>query len=193
MRLFVAAYPPPEVCDDLARRLEGLRVTAAANGGVNTRLARRETWHVTLAFLGEVAEERAPKVPGALQRVADGWRAAGSGAPRLRLAGGGRFGRGRFTVLWVGLDGDREALASLARRVRRELKRDRLPHDDRRFNPHLTVARPGDRLDAAAVEADRADLAQYRGPAWPVETMVLVRSHLGPAPRYDYLETWPLA
>ncbi|GID93094.1 RNA 2',3'-cyclic phosphodiesterase [Amorphoplanes digitatis] len=192
MRLFVAAYPPAEACDDLARRLEGLRVSAAAAGGVNTRLARGETWHLTLAFLGEVAEERAGKVPGALQRAADGWRAAGSGAPRLRLAGGGRFGRGRFTVLWVGVDGDREALTSLSRRVRRELRHDRLPHDDRRFKPHLTVARPGDRLDAAAVEADRADLAAYRGPAWPVETMVLVRSNLGPAPTYEQLGAWQL-
>jgi 2'-5' RNA ligase len=193
MRLFVAAYPPAEACDDLAQRLAQLQVTAAANNGVNTRLARRETWHITLAFLGEVAEERAADVPGALQRVADQWRAAGSGAPRLRLGGGGRFGRGRFTVMWVGVDGDREALEALSRRVRRELKRDRLPYDARSFKPHLTVARPGDRLDAAAVEADRAELANYRGPQWPVETMVLVRSHLGPTPRYDHLATWQLA
>ncbi|MCU7728355.1 RNA 2',3'-cyclic phosphodiesterase [Actinoplanes sp. KI2] len=192
MRLFVAAYPPPEVCDDLGLRLEQLKVTAAASNGVNTRLARRETWHVTLAFLGEVPDDRAGDVPGTLQRVADGWRTAGSAAPQLRLAGGGRFGRGRYTVLWVGVDGDRDALTSLSRRVRRELKRDRLPFDDRRFNPHLTVARPGDRLAPAEVEADRAELAGYRGPAWRVKTMVLVRSHLGPTPRYEHLGAWPL-
>ncbi|GAB1640591.1 RNA 2',3'-cyclic phosphodiesterase [Krasilnikovia sp. MM14-A1259] len=193
MRLFLAAYPPEDVCDDLAQRLQGLQVTAAAQRGVNTRLARRETWHVTLAFLGEVADERAPQVSEALQRAADGWRATGSGAPRLRLAGGGKFGRGRFTVLWVGVDGDVEALQGLSRQVRKELKRDRLPYDDRPLKPHLTVARPGDRVDAAAVAADREALAGYRGPLWPAETMVLVRSHLGPQPEYEHLTAWPLA
>jgi RNA 2',3'-cyclic 3'-phosphodiesterase len=192
MRLFVAAYPPAQVCDDLERRLADLEVAAAAARGVNTRLARRDTWHLTLVFLGEVADERAPDAVTAVGRAVDRWRAAGSGAPELRLAGGGRFGRGRFTVLWVGVDGEREALARLARQVRRELKRDRLPYDDRPFTPHLTVARPGDRVDRAAVEADRAVLAGYRGPAWRVDTVALVRSHPGPKPWYAPIAGWPV-
>jgi 2'-5' RNA ligase len=193
MRLFVAAYPTAEAYDDLERRLADLHVALAASRGVNTRLARRETWHVTLAFLGEVAEARGPDVAVAIERAAGAWRAAGSGPPQLRLAGGGRFGRGRFTLLWVGVDGDQEALVRLSRQMRRELKRDRLPYDDRPFKPHLTIARPGDRLDRAAVDADRAVLAGYRGPAWPVQAVELVRSHLGPKPWYEHLASWPLA
>jgi 2'-5' RNA ligase len=193
MRLFVAAYPPAEACDDLERRLADLHVAVAASRGVNTRLARRETWHVTLAFLGEVDEARGPDAAAAIERAAGAWRAAGSGPLRLALAGGGRFGRGRFTVLWVGVDGDREALVRLSRQVRRELKRDRLPYDDRPLKPHLTIARPADRLDRAAVESDRAALAGYRGPIWPVRSVELVRSHLGPKPSYEHVAAWPLA
>jgi RNA 2',3'-cyclic 3'-phosphodiesterase len=193
MRLFVAAYPPADVCDHLERRLADLHIAVAAGQGVNTRLARRDNWHVTLVFLGEVPEQRTADVLEALQRAVDSWRAAGLGAPELRLAGGGRFGRGRFTIMWVGLDGELEALRRLSRDVRRELKRDRLPYDTKPFKPHMTVARPGDRLDRAAVEADRAVLADYRGPAWPVETVELVRSHLGPQPRYEHLAAWRLA
>jgi 2'-5' RNA ligase len=188
MRLFVAVYPPAAACDDLEQRLAGLNIAIAAGQGVNTRLARRETWHVTLGFLGEVAEERLPDVHTAVGRAVDRWHV--DGPPRLRLAGGGRFGRGRFTLLWVGVEG--EALAGLARQVRRELKRARLPFDDKPFKPHLTVARPGDRLDRAAVDADRAALAEYQGPAWPAETMELVRSHLGPKPWYEHLDVWRL-
>jgi 2'-5' RNA ligase len=114
----------------------------------------------------------------------------GHPAPQVRLAGGGRFGRGRFTLLWVGVQG--EALDQLARSVRRELKRARLPFDDKPFRPHLTVARPGDRLDRAAVDADRAALAGYRGPEWRAGTVELIRSHLGPKPSYDHLNAWPL-
>jgi 2'-5' RNA ligase len=193
MRLFVAAYPPADVCDHLERRLADLHVTVAAGQGVNTRLARRDNWHVTLVFLGEVADQRTADVHEAIQRAVDGWRATALGAPELRLAGGGRFGRGRFTIMWVGLDGDLDALGRLSRTVRRELKRDRLPYDTKPFKPHMTVARPGDRLDRGAVEADRAVLADYRGPTWPVETVELVCSHLGPRPRYDHLAAWPLA
>jgi 2'-5' RNA ligase len=193
MRLFVAAYPTAEACDDLERRLADLHVALAASRGVNTRLARRDTWHVTLAFLGEVAEARGQDVAVAIERAAGAWRAAGSGPPQLRLAGGGRFGRGRFTLLWIGVDGAREELVRLSRQVRRELKRDQLPYDNRPFKPHLTIARPGDRLDRAAVEADRAALAGYRGPAWPVHSVELVRSHLGPKPWYEHLAGWPLA
>ena len=111
----------------------------------------------------------------------------------LRLAGGGRFGRGRFTVLWVGVDGDRSALDGLSRGLRRELKRGRLPYDNRPFKPHLTIARPGDRLVREAVEADRDALAAYRGPDWPVRQVELVRSHLGPKPWYEHLAAWPLS
>ena len=93
----------------------------------------------------------------------------------------------------MGVDGEREALGRLARNVRRELKRDRLPYDNRPFQPHLTVARPGDRLDRADVDADRDLLADYRGPAWPVRTVELVRSHLGPKPWYEHLAAWQLA
>jgi 2'-5' RNA ligase len=193
MRLFVAAYPPAEACDHLARRLADLEVAVAADRGINTRLARRDTWHVTLVFLGEVAEQRAADVHGAVERAVGAWRAAASGAPTLRLAAGGRFGRGRFTVLWVGLDGDQEALGRLSRQVRREVKRARLPYDNRPLKAHVTIARPGDRLDRAAVDADRAALAGYRGPAWSVGTVELVRSHLGPKPRYEHLAAWSLA
>ena len=188
----MAAYPPVEACDHLERRLADLQLSLAASRGVNTRLTRRDAWHVTLAFLGEVDEQRGPDAAAAIERAAVGWRATGPGPPRLRLAGGGRFGRGRFTLLWVGVEGDREALVRLSRQVRRELKRDRLPYDDKPFKPHLTIARPGDRLDRAAVEADRAVLAGYRGPDWSVQAVELVRSHLGPKPWYEHLAGWPL-
>lgn len=184
MRLFVAAYPPASVCDDLEERLAGLAVSRAAAAGVNTRLARRETWHVTLAFLGEVGDERVSDAAAAVERAAVG------PPPELRLTGGGRFGRGQFTVLWVGVAGD--GLDDLARRVRRELKKTTIPYDHRPFRPHLTVARPGDKLDRAAIEADRALLAGYRGPSWPVAEVRLMRSHLGPRPTYDRIGGWPL-
>lgn len=196
----MALYPPPEVVHDIVGQVARLRVGEAYASGVNTRLARPDNLHVTLCFLGEVEDGSLPVVTDALSRAARTWRRLagvvgsreGLGPPRLRLAGGGRFGRGQFTVLWTGLAGDVDALHLLGRAVRRELKRARLPHDRRPFRPHLTIARPGDRLDRAAVDEDVATLDGYLGPSWPVTEMVLVRSNPGPRPAYEPLATWQL-
>ncbi|HEY6593733.1 MAG TPA: 2'-5' RNA ligase family protein [Asanoa sp.] len=258
MRLFVAIYLPADSVDHLAAFVADLHVGKAQAAGVNPRLAPRETYHLTVAFLGDVPDARLPDAEAAISAAVTSWhthaardlrRAArrdlqrdaglaagdprahtrrsgapdagadpadhvasapgspagaakgprkpqdrgGAGkAPQVWIAGGGRFGRGRFSVLWAGVHGETERLAALTRAVRRELKRARLPYDERPWRPHLTIARPGDRLDRAQLGADRAALAAYRGPAWPASELVLVRSHLGPTPSYDRLTGWPL-
>jgi RNA 2',3'-cyclic 3'-phosphodiesterase len=195
MRLFVALYPSAEAVDDVVAQVGRLRVGELAARGINVRLTRPENLHVTLAFLGEVDDDRLPEVTAALDRAAQSWKggtARANDPPQVRLAGGGRFGRGRFTVLWTGLTGDVDALHALSRAVRRELRRGRLPYDNKRFRPHLTIARPGDRIDWDDIFLDLSTLDGYLGPSWPVTEMVLVRSHLGPRPWYDRLATWSL-
>ncbi|MFC6018535.1 2'-5' RNA ligase family protein [Plantactinospora solaniradicis] len=225
MRLYVAIYPPPEALDDIADQTNRLRIGAASDAGINVRLAPRSNLHVTVTFLGEVADDRLDRVEDALTRAVQDWRhppaaprggtaagrqrrtavpgapavpvgnevpEPGPAAPRLRLGGGGRFGRGRFTVLWVGLLGEVEAVHRLARSIRRELRRARVPHDSRPLRPHLTLARPGERLDRASLDEDLRTLDGYLGPSWPATELVLVRSHLGPRPTYDRLATWAL-
>ncbi|SCL17165.1 RNA 2',3'-cyclic phosphodiesterase [Micromonospora inyonensis] len=187
MRLFVAVHPPPEAVADLAAQVARLRIGLAAAAGTDVRLADPADVHVTVAFLGEVGVDRLPAVRDALDRAAGPCR--GPEPPRLRLGRGGRFGYGRRTVLWVDVLGEVERLATLAGRIRDELCAAGLPHDDRPFRPHLTIARPGDRID---VEEDRITLDGYLGPSWRATEVVLVRSHLGPVRRYDHLAAWPL-
>ncbi|MEV4661213.1 RNA 2',3'-cyclic phosphodiesterase [Micromonospora echinofusca] len=192
MRLFVALYPPPEAVTHLGAQVARLRVGAAAAAGTNVRLADPGNAHVTLAFLGDVEADRLVAVESALGLAAEWSRDGRQAAPRLRLAGGGRFGRGRFTVLWVDLRGEVEPVQVLARLIRSRLRHGRLPHDEKPFRPHLTIARPGDRVPPADVAADVATLDDYEGPEWPAGEMVLVRSHPGPRPTYDRLAAWPL-
>ena len=266
MRLFVAVYPPSPAVADLAHFVASLRVGRAAAAGVNTRLARPETYHLTLAFLGEVPDERLadvetaigsavePRTPATTRRrratgptrlaehadeprpheaqsdrpthpaaavsypgdaVTGSRQLTRSGGGRVResetpsdrrdppqppaspaaelaLAGGGRFGRGAFTLMWVGVTGDLDPMRALHRTLRRELKRARLPYDDRPWKPHLTIARPGDRIPRADVEADKADLNAYEGPRWPVRELLLMRSNPGPQPTYERLTNWLL-
>ncbi len=182
MRLFVGVFPPAEVRDHLAARVATL---ATFSTDVNTRRVPPERWHLTVAFLGDVPDDRTGVAVDAVGRVRV------EPFP-LRLTGAGRFGRGRFTTLWAGVAGRTDSLDRLARAVRRELRGERLPYDRKPLRPHLTLARPGDRVDRSVVDADLAALADYAGPQWTVDEVVVVRSHMGPQPRYEPLARTPL-
>lgn len=184
MRLFTAIYPPAVAVADLTARIKGLRVAAARHA----RLADPANLHLTLAFLGEVPDGRLPDVEHALASAA---RAARS--PLLRLAGGGSFGPGRSTVLWVDVRGEVEALDALARSIRGELREAGLPCDDKPFRAHLTIARPGDRVPEADIRADVHTLDDYAGPQWTATELLLIRSHLGRTPRHTRIAAWRLA
>ena len=109
----------------------------------------------------------------------------------LRLAGGGRFGSVRRPqVAWAGLDGDVRPLVDLARRLAAVAASLRLAVEERPFRPHLTLGRwrPGRPADGALVDR----LAGYEGPAWPVDEVRLLDSHLGPAPTYETVAVWPV-
>jgi 2'-5' RNA ligase len=159
VRLFVAVFPTDEVRADLQRRL--------ASAGV--RLTAAERWHITLAFLGEVADDRRADVERALTGV------PGKGPFTLRLADGGRFGK---AAVWAGVRGDLGALTDLSAAIRAALDEHGLPYDDRPLTPHLTVA----------YTPETVPLAGYLGPQWTVNEFVLVRSRGG----YQNLRAWPL-
>src|SRR5262245_818372 len=188
MRLFVAVDPPPAAADHLAEMVSALEVARPAEPGRSTRLADPTRWHVTLAFIGEVDEERAPDAAEALGRAAS----AAAEPIRVRVAGGGRFGRGRFTIMWAGMQGDLEGLTGFAAIVRRELRRSRVPFDRKQFRAHLTLARPGDRITAAQLESDLAALEGYVGPQWTVDAVHLYSSKLGAHPEYERIASHPL-
>jgi len=173
MRLFVAISLPSEVQSDIHRALKEAR---QRNGGV--RWVRSESYHVTLAFLGEVAPSGLAALQGALGRVVFGRFSARLGAPKavpnVR----------RPQVLWYGLEGD---FSQLHDSLGKELGQMGFPPDSRPWTPHVTVGRlrkPGAILDwpPPNVEAE-----------WEVTESVLMQSHLRPGegPRYEVLHGIP--
>jgi 2'-5' RNA ligase len=183
-RLFVCVDPSADAVEHLGAVVDTLAVARANIEGHSTRLAARARWHVTLAFLGDVRVDRIDRAGAALDRAL-----AGRGPVTVRFAGGGTFGRGRFAILWAGLDGDVDELRDASASVRRELRRARVNFDAKPFRPHLTISRPGGRVDPVELAGDVSILSGYEGPQWTVDEAHLVASELGPRPVYTVLHS----
>ncbi|MGH9023566.1 MAG: RNA 2',3'-cyclic phosphodiesterase [Acidimicrobiia bacterium] len=178
-RAFVALRPPEEVLDDIAAALESAR-----RDSPGWRWASREQWHVTLAFLGAVADESA--LSGALDALRE------TPEFRIRLCGSGAFpARQRARVAWLGVgEGSAEVVALV--RALHELLGPLGFEADRRFRPHLTLARAREALDATPILALLG--GDWIGSGWTVREVALYESRLGPAgPSYSGRGAYALA
>jgi RNA 2',3'-cyclic 3'-phosphodiesterase len=131
VRLFVALNLPPPVREALWAAAAPLR-----ESGFPVKWARGDGIHVTLKFLGEVADGRAPALAAALGRAA-----AGARALTLQLEGFGVFpDLQRPRVLWAGITPE-PALEILQHRVEQEFAPLGFPTEARAFRPHVTLGR----------------------------------------------------
>jgi len=101
------------------------------------RWVRPEGIHLTLKFLGDVPADRVGQVGDALRRACDGF-----GPLSLTLADLGCFPNlRRPRVVWVGVQGDVDALGRLQASVEKHVAPLGFPTEKRRFSPHLTLGR----------------------------------------------------
>ncbi len=167
MRLFVAIELPADWLLALRTAQDDLKGRIEALAGPRLRWVRPEAIHLTLKFLGEVAESRLPSVFEAITR-------ATAPMPELTLAMGraGSFGDRRGPrVIWAGVDGatvgDRQRLYQLAEALETWLASAGFKREGR-FSPHLTLARLPDDLSReqrALVGEASAGLAPAAGRA----------------------------
>jgi len=124
-RLFVAIDPPPEIREQL---------TTICCGLPDARWVPPEQLHLTLCFIGEVSGAAFLDVKEALAEIKT--------APfALRLQGVGFFPpRGQPRVVWAGI-ATSEPLAILQRKITTRLFALGLEPENRKFSPHLTLAR----------------------------------------------------
>ncbi|OON80651.1 RNA 2',3'-cyclic phosphodiesterase [Streptomyces tsukubensis] len=181
VRVFIALAPPDPAKEELARALR-----PAYDTHPQMRWNRVEDWHITLAFLGELPVGTVPLLRPPLAGLAAGHR-----SPRLSLRGGGDFDD---RVVWSGIDGDLDALHSLAAGVRGAVKSCGVALEPRPLRPHLTLARArrGDLTSAGEIAEG---LAGFTGRRWPAERLHLVGSDFGRGGgpiRYRDIAAWPL-
>ena len=184
MRLFVSILPPDGALAELAAATEPLRLAAP-----ELRWTSRASWHMTVAFLGDVADDKLPGLRTRLERAARRHH-----EQQLAIAGGGAFPSARRArIVWAGLQGDSRALGRLAASVAAGARRAGAPPPDegKKYHPHLTLARCPVQTDASGLTSE---LARFSGTAWTAAEIHLMRSRPGDGrPRYDSIGAWPLA
>lgn len=184
VRAFVAANLDPGLKRAIALVQEQLRATRADVGWV-----RPENLHLTLKFLGQVAEASVQTIAEAIEAAA-----LGDGSFRLVFAGLGAFPQPRSArVIWVGVDEGAQGLAGLQARLEAQLEPLGFPREARPFTAHLTLGRvrgPARREQLAA--------ALTSMPAGPLGEMLLdrielMKSELRPEGAcHSVLRTFPL-
>ncbi len=175
-RLFVAVDPPGEVREALG---EIARDLAAA------KWTRPGQLHVTLRFLGSVPVDAVPEIAGRL-------RGAGGRSFELAARGFGVFPSFRAPrVLWIGLS-PAAPLEELHDAVERRLE-GAVAAEEKRFSPHLTIARL-DGTRGAAVREWIARREPFSTARWTVRAFSLYASTLTPSGAiHRELEVFPLA
>jgi RNA 2',3'-cyclic 3'-phosphodiesterase len=153
VRLFFALWPPDTSVSALAAWAEHAQLLT---GG---RLTRPESIHLTLAFLGEVAEER----------VGDAIRAARSvrGARHLLPIERAKVWPHNH-IVWVGPESTPPALESLHQMLCEQLLGEGFHLEARPFAAHVTLIR----------NARKTALPPLPALHWPVDEFTLVRSRL---------------
>lgn len=161
-RLFVAIDPPQHIREHLSLLCCGLP---------NARWTPPEQFHLTLSFIGEVDGSTFLDIREALTEVT---------FPRfsLQLHGVGFFPpRGQPRIIWAGVEKS-EPLHLLQRKITTRLFHLGLEPDNRKFSPHLTLARL-QQTPAAKVGKYLANNGLFRSQPFVVDQFNLYSSLLG--------------
>ncbi len=172
IRTFIALPLPKTVLDqirDVQERLKKERFSV--------RWVRPESIHLTLKFLGEIAE-------GELEGVAEAMKAAASqNRPCSLLAKGlGVFpGVKNPRVLWVGVAGDTVPLVKIQSDLESQLESKGYPREKRPFKSHLTIGRVKGRIDPKGLAEALREHADFSTPSFEAGELVLFKSDLKPS------------
>jgi len=175
LRAFIAVkIPSTPLLRKVLKRLETM--------GRSVKPVSADKLHVTLKFLGDTDPKMISEISNALSESA-----AGEPTIDLQIIGLGAFPRiQRPSVIWAGLE-DGETMVRIADSLEEKLQRLGFPKEQRKFQPHLTLARirskPPEELAELINENQRTEFGVVS-----VESVKLFQSELeSHGPRYTVL------
>jgi 2'-5' RNA ligase len=174
-RLFVALSVPEEVKTEVRKAQAELRRSI---GQAKVTWTRREQFHLTLKFLGNVQAERVGELVEAIRAACSGF------APlRLRAEGVGCFPDLRSPrVVWLGVREAQEALPPLQRAIQTASANFTSQEREERFSGHLTLGRIKGigRPEAESLARQAKAMAEKLFGQWTADGVQIMRSELSP-------------
>lgn len=132
MRTFISLELPEKIKVEIGKIQKEL-----ANSGVQARWVKPEISHLTLVFLGSIMPDKVKPIGEILDEV------AGQIKPiNLHLTKIGCFpGPTKARIIFVDLEGELGKLHTLATKIRKGLKKERIYFDKKPFVSHVTLGR----------------------------------------------------
>ena len=174
MRLFIGIELDDRVRESSAATADSIKRQLGRR--LDARWVPADNLHVTLWFIGNVAEERAAEIRRAVDRPFV------TGAFDLHIAGLGAFPRsGAPRVFWLGVQEGAEALALLYAELSMRLEPLGIAPERRPYSGHLTLARVREirGRDYAGLRASLGAMPADAG-ACRIQALTVFRSHLSP-------------
>jgi 2'-5' RNA ligase len=171
MRAFIAI----DLNEEIKKRICAF-IRELDTGEKGIRWVKTRGMHLTLKFLGEVPEEKIERIKPLLENIAGNYPSF-----RLKLKGTGAFPPGaKFPrVMWIGIEMN-ETLENMQTRVENELQNLGISRENRKFHPHLTLARIKGRPDIEKVLESLASHAETDFGGMIVNRLTLFKSTLKP-------------
>jgi 2'-5' RNA ligase len=174
MRLFTAIELPANVADHLARITNTLRARRDLKNALS--FTKEDKFHITLKFLGEVADDKVPALASSLQTLR---------VMPMNLSISHFLvlpGQGPARVLAANVAGDTKPLADLFGQIESACQPLGIPREAREYKPHVTFGRfrrPSQKFTAQTL-IKMIDSKQLPTPAFIATEFVLFGSALAP-------------
>jgi 2'-5' RNA ligase len=185
IRSFLAFELPQEIKNEV------VRISAAAkNSGLDAGWVKPDNIHLTMVFLGDMAERDMPDILSSKDNAVKGTTPF-----EISLSGMGLFPDiRRPRVMWLGLNGDTEGLSALRERLQSPLAVFNVEQEKRPFTPHLTLARFRRPLkDTGLLKRLIDKYSDITGPDGRLDELVLFKSDLRSGGSvYTKMHAWPL-
>jgi 2'-5' RNA ligase len=171
IRSFIALDLPGSLRQQIERVQEALK-----REGLVARWVKPDNIHLTLHFFGDIATDRIESIREAMVETA-------AHTPlRLSARGIGVFpGIRKARVIWLGVNGEREALLALQQRLAGALERAGFAPERRPFKAHLTLGRFRKFPNPAVVAKTIESHADFSSEPFLISQLTMFESRLTPA------------